>query len=110
MAGVQPKGRALPSLISGDPQSTEEHFALARGVNPLMMLLGASFPKETHATTQRRVDTPDQVISHRLKERAYLHNLAATLTPQREEWATMLGEDSPVNGIHFPLVVFWPVS
>ena len=103
-AGIQPSGRALPSLIPGDPQSVEEHLACAWGVNPMQQLVDAAIPPEFSEVINACASTPDEIIVRRLKARAFLHKLSVAFEPNRVKWAEALPVDSPVKGINFPLL------
>ena len=105
-AGVQPSGRALPSLLTGAPVSVEEHVECAHAVNPMQDLLEAAVPSESYEVINACVHRPGDIIAHRLKGGAFLHQMANAWEPHRAQWAAALPPDSPANGIDFPLIFF----
>ena len=61
-AGSQPPGAALPSLVPGECLGPDQHFAIAKNLNPSDLILGGALPSESPQSAVRCVSAPDRVI------------------------------------------------
>ena len=65
--GNQPIGKALPSLIKGEPKIRGRHLAAAKRANPFQCLLDAAISEDARAIFAECAVRPDLVLAKRLK-------------------------------------------
>ena len=99
-AGNQPSGVALPSLLTGEPSTLEEHRDAALLIDPFTMLLGRAISTDGKKYISDCALTPDLVIARRMAAKATLAESARKLEGQRNQWADNLPENSPAQNIH----------
>ena len=58
VAGAQPSGRALPSLLIGTPTTAAEHIRAAREVSPVASLITTAFPAAVRNLLSAHVSDP----------------------------------------------------
>ena len=105
-AGGQPSGLALPSLLSGEPSTPEEHRDAALTLGPFTVLLERAISTEERKHIEERPTIPDLVIARRMTARVALAESARKLEGQRKQWADNLPEKAPAKNLHFPLM-YW---
>ena len=106
MAGAtknQPPGQAPPPLIPGDPESAEEHIALANAMGPSAMLLTAATPPGRLTVANRCALNPDFAIKSHLGMLRSLRDLPDALTRIRKRWVSAIPPGSPASGSNFPV-------
>ena len=104
VAGTQPSGRALPSLIVGPPTTPAEHVRAAMAVSPVASLINAAVPGGAKVVLAAIIRDPTTVAARREGAIATFREVCDTLEPYRARWAGALEADSPARMLNLPLL------
>ena len=106
IAGVQPSGYALPSLVRGQFASPAEHFRAASEVFPVSELLAAALSDSPRALASRCVSCPGGVVSARSMAGRVLRSASDSMAHRRLVWSGLVPEGSPARALNLSLVAF----
>ena len=107
IAGNQPSGHALPSLIRGVFASGAEHFRAASAVFPASELLAAALSDSDRSLASRCVSDPGAVLWGRERAADVLRSTSESMAHQRLVWSKLLPEGSPARALNLPLVALF---
>ena len=99
-------GKAIPSLISGDPSEIQEHVLEALNVKHTANLINEALAPEVRRVVHTCTAAPERVVAHRTNAIRYLLEVAAKLEPARVAWRDSLPPNAPGRHLHLPLIHF----
>ena len=93
VAGSQPSGRALPSLIAGAPATPVDHVRAAMAVSPVASLVNDAVPGKAKVVLSEIIRDPTAVVARRVRDIATFRDvcvrgwgLTALLGPGHWRW------------------------
>ena len=106
VGGVQPGGRALPSLVLGEPRSAGGHVSAARAVHPVGSLISVALGSDTRALRSDVAAGPCAVVARRPMVLATFRSTGASLEERRVSRMDKLDASRPARNIHLPFLHF----
>lgn len=100
VAGSQPSGRALPSLLIGTPTTAAEHVRAAREVSPIAPLITVAFPTAVRNFLSAHVSDPIGTNARRIRAMETFRSVNESLEPYRGVAGTTVG-----SSVNFPLLL-----
>ena len=105
VTGRQPTGRALPSLIVGEPHThTGGACEVACAVSPLATLANAGVPGKANAVISSLARDPAAFRERRRRAILTFREVVAKMEPRRGRWANALPSESPDRKINIPFL------
>ena len=104
VAGRQPTGRALPSLIVGAPDSVSAHVCAARAVSPVASLINLALPMRVRSLLSSHLSDAKGTVARRNNAVEVFRDISDKMAPYRVVWAAKLPEGSPAREINLPLL------
>ena len=102
--GIQPPGKALPSIILGHHTLPSEHVNAALIANPIAALLNVALPPGVKRCCQRIVADPSGVVAARQHALSTLEAIVPSVAHLRERWASCLPAGSPARRLNLPVL------
>ena len=104
VSGMQPSGRALPTLVVGAPSTSAEHISAACAASPLDSLINIAFPMRVKSLLSSHLSDPSGTVNRRARALGTFRDIDMKLPPYRKTWTDRPGPSSPARNINQPLL------
>ena len=103
---MQPTGKALPSLITGEFPDSSGQVAAARNIKPLPTLIQQAASPRDMEIARMCVKLPEKLNAKRTDAIETARELATSFGPERKRRAESPPSDMPCQNLHYHLIHF----